>query len=81
MRYAAVCKAVAAADLLARWFLALCNFVFQSGRTRSVVMTVEAFAEIEIVRLLWVFGVRAGPAEELMDEEDDIALLKFTAFA
>lgn len=84
IKYAAVCKAVAAADLLARWLLAFCNFVFQSGLTRSVVMTVEAFAEIEVVRLLCAFGTRLGLAEELIEEEDDIAdekLPRFVALA
>jgi hypothetical protein len=47
-------------------------------------MTVEAFADIEVVRLLCVFGSRDGPAAELSEEEDDIAdakLPKAAAFA
>lgn len=47
-------------------------------------MTVDALADTEVVRLLCVFGVRAGPAEELREEDDDIAdakLPKFVEFA
>lgn len=47
-------------------------------------MTVEAFADIEVVLLLWVFGTRDGPAAELSEEDDDIAdekLPRAAAFA
>lgn len=36
-------------------------------------MTVEALADIEVVRLLCVFGTRDGLAAELSEEDDDIA--------
>jgi hypothetical protein len=52
IKYAAVCSAVAAADRRAKCDLALASLVAQSGRTLSVVMTVEALADIEVVRLL-----------------------------
>jgi hypothetical protein len=75
IRYAAVCRAVAAADRRAKCDLAFASFVAQSGRTLSVVMTVEAFAEIEVVRLLCVCGCgdSAGLVVELSEDEDDIA--------
>lgn len=79
IKYAAVCNAVAAADRLAKWFLALCSFVDQSGLTLSVVITVEAFADIEIVRLLWAAGSSVGLAPvELIEVEEDIAEEKFS---
>ncbi len=75
IKYAAVCKAVAAADRRAKWDLAFASFVAQSGRTRSVVITVEAFADIEVVRLLCVCGCgdSAGLFVELSEEDEDIA--------
>jgi hypothetical protein len=74
IKYAAVCSAVAAADLLAAWFLAFASFVAQSGLILSVVMTVDAFAEIEVVLRLWaVTGVKEGLPNELRDDDDDIA--------
>lgn len=45
--YAAVCSAVAAADLRAACDLASESFLDQSGRTRSVVMTVGAEADMD----------------------------------
>lgn len=49
--------------------------VAQSGRTLSVVTTVEAFADIEVVRLLLVFGFgnRPGLVAEFNEEDEDIA--------
>jgi len=73
IRYAAVCSAVAAADLLAKWFLAFASFAAQSGLILSVVMTVDALADIEVVRLLCVWTTSAGLLVELSDDEDDIA--------
>jgi hypothetical protein len=40
----------------------------------SVVITVEAFAEMETVLRLWVLGEREGPSEdEFIEDEDDMA--------
>lgn len=67
-------RAVAAADLRAAWFLAFASLVAQSGLTLSVVITVEAFAEIEVVlRRAPAKGLRVGLAAEFRDEDDDIA--------
>lgn len=71
-----MCKAVAAADRRAKWDLALASFVAQSGRIRSVVMTVEALAEIDVVRLLCVLGTSVGLVVELREEDEDIAEAK-----
>jgi len=74
MRYAAVCNAVAAADLRAKWDLAFVSFVAQSGLILSVVMTVEAVAEIDVVRLFCVCGVSvAGLFAEFIEDVDDMA--------
>jgi len=68
-----VCNAVAAADLLAAWFLALASFVAQSGLIRSVVMTVDALADKDVVLRLEVMGASVGLLGELRDEDDDMA--------
>jgi hypothetical protein len=73
IKYAAVWRAVAAAARRAKWDLAFASFVAQSGRTLSVVITVEALAEIDIVRLLCVLGEREGLVCELREVDDDIA--------
>lgn len=51
MRKAAVCNAVAAAARRAWWFRCAASLVAQSGRTRSVVMTLGALADRDCVRL------------------------------
>lgn len=77
IKYAAVCKAVAAADLRAKWDLAFASFVAQSGLTLSVVITVEALADMEVVRLLCVCGVSVvGLPVEFKEDEDDMAEAK-----
>lgn len=63
MRYAAVCKAVAAADLRAACARAVASLVAQSGLILSVVITSGALAEIEVPRRL------PGPGD--MPEEDN----------
>lgn len=74
MRYAAVCNAVAAADLLAAWFLAFASFVAQSGLILSVVITVDALADIDVVlRLCALVGAREGLPIEFREDDDDIA--------
>ena len=53
--------------------------VAQSGRTLSVVITVEAFAEMDVVRLLCFApcGTRVvGLPVEFKEDEDDIAEAK-----
>lgn len=69
---------MAAADRLAKCDLALASFVAQSGRTLSVVITVEAFADIEVVLRLWLFGCgdNAGLVVELREDDDDMAEAK-----
>jgi hypothetical protein len=69
-----VCSAVAAADLRAAWFLAFASFVAQSGRTLSVVMTVDALAEMEVVRLrAGLAGARLGLPVEFKEDDEDMA--------
>jgi hypothetical protein len=68
-----VCSAVAAADLLAAWFLAFASLVAQSGLILSVVITVDALADIEVVLRLCAIGARDGLPTELRDDEEDIA--------
>ena len=70
MRYAAVCRAVAAAERRAACALAAANFVAQSGLILSVVMTSGAFAEREVPLR------RPGPGdipEEDIDVCEDLA--------
>jgi len=50
MRNAAVCNAVAAAALLARWARAACNFDAHSGRILSVRMTLGLLADTDWLR-------------------------------
>ena len=56
----------------------MASFVAQSGRTLSVVITVDALADIEVVRLLCVCGVgdSAGLVVELSEDDDDMAEAK-----
>jgi len=69
-----VWRAVAAADLRAAWFRAFASLVAQSGLTLSVVMTVDAFADMEVVLLRApLLGLSVGLAAEFNDEDDDIA--------
>jgi hypothetical protein len=65
IRYAAVCSAVAAADLRAACALAVASLFAQSGRILSVVTTSGAFADREVPRL------RPGPGES-PDEETEV---------
>lgn len=65
MRYAAVCKAVAAADLRAAWARALASFVAQSGRILSVVTTPGALTDNEVALRL------AGPGD-MPDDDTDV---------
>lgn len=68
MRYAAVCRAVAAAERLAACARAVASLEAQSGRILSVVTTSGALAEIEVPLLL------PFPEEpESTDDCDDIA--------
>lgn len=78
IKYAAVCRAVAAADRRAKCDRAFASLVAQSGRTLSVVMTVEALADIEVVRLLCVCGCgdSVGLVVELSEDDEDIAEAK-----
>lgn len=74
IKYAAVWRAVAAADLRAACARALANFCAQSGRIRSVVITPGEFAEMEVVlRLNVVDGASKDPfpAPENDEREDD----------
>lgn len=50
IRYAAVCRAVAAADRRAAWARALASFWAQSGRTLSVVTTDGSVTDNEVAR-------------------------------
>lgn len=52
IRYAAVCRAVAAAERLAACARAVASFEAQSGRILSIVTTSGALAEIEVPLLL-----------------------------
>jgi hypothetical protein len=73
-----VCSAVAAADRRAAWFLALASFVAQSGLILSVVITVEALAEIDVVLRRGVeVGASEGLPKEFKDDDDDIAEVTF----
>lgn len=65
MRYAAVCSAVAAADLRAACALAVASLLAQSGRILSVVTTSGALADSEVPRLL------PGPGDS-PDEDKDV---------
>jgi hypothetical protein len=69
---------VAAADRRAKCERAFASFVAQSGRTLSVVMTVEALADIEVVRRLCVCGCgdSVGLVVELSEDDEDIAEAK-----
>jgi hypothetical protein len=71
IKYAAVCNAVAAADRRAKWDRAFASFVAQSGLTLSVVITVEALAESDVVRLLCGPGESVGGLPGVLREEDD----------
>jgi hypothetical protein len=64
-----VCNAVAAADRRAIWDLAFASLVAQSGLILSVVITVEAVADIDVVRLLWVCGVSVAEVPVVLDGE------------
>ena len=64
MRYAAVCKAVAAADRRAAFARAVASLVAQSGRILSVVTTSGAVADSEVPRLL--------PDPDMPDDETDV---------
>jgi hypothetical protein len=59
-----VCKAVAAADLLAACARAVASLLAQSGRILSVVMTSGEVAERDVPRL------RPGPGERPEEESD-----------
>ena len=80
MRNAAVCKAVAAAALLAKCARAVCNLVAHSGRILSVRMTLGAVAERDCVqrRLPTPMGDATGGerAPELSELVDDIAVFR-----
>lgn len=70
IKYAAVCKAVAAAARRAACARAAANLVAQSGRILSVVITSGALADKEVPRLL------PGPGDNVPDEIevwDDLA--------
>ena len=70
IKYAAVCRAVAAAARRAACARAEANFVAQSGRILSVVITSGALADREVPRL------RPGPGDKVPDEIevwDDLA--------
>jgi hypothetical protein len=71
--YAAVCRAVAAADLRAAWFLAFANLVAQSGLTLSVVMTVASLADTEVVLRRPAIGLSEGLTAEFSDDDEDMA--------
>jgi hypothetical protein len=68
MRYAAVCKAVAAADLRAACARALASFVAQSGLILSVVITEGALADKEVARRR-----EPAPGDDPSEDEEDIA--------
>ena len=71
-----MCRAVAAADRRAAWARAVESLVAQSGRIRSVVITVDAFADNDIVRrrLVDMGDCRSTLlAVELMEDEEDMA--------
>lgn len=65
-RYAAVCRAVAAADLRAACARAFASFWAQSGRTLSVVITLGSVADKEVARR------RPTTAAAFPDERDDV---------
>ena len=74
IRYAAVCKAVAAAARRAAWALALASFCAQSGLILSVVMTLGAEADSDVVRRrVALVGESIVLSVEFMDEEEDMA--------
>ena len=64
IRYAAVCRAVAAADRRAACALAVASLVAQSGRTLSVVTTSGAFADKDVPLLL--------PEPDMPDDDTDV---------
>jgi hypothetical protein len=67
---------VAAADRRAICDLAFASFVAQSGLILSVAMTVEAEADIDVVRLLCVCGASVGVPAALDGEEGGSAEVK-----
>ena len=70
IRYAAVCKAVAAADRLAALARAVASFCAQSGRILSVVITPGASADKEVARrrVVVVPGLAFAEFNELDDD-------------
>jgi hypothetical protein len=73
--YAALCRAVAAADLLNTFARASANFFAQSGRTRSVVTTFEEVAEREVA-LLRVWFCRPVLWRDVDEDMADVAALR-----
>ena len=73
IKYAAVWRAVAAADRRAACALALANFVAQSGRTLSVVITVGSLAERDVALRRPVIGGEAIEPREELDDNGEVA--------
>ena len=67
-----MCSAVAAAERRAMWDLAFESLTAQSGLILSVVITVGALADIDVVRLLCVCGASVvGLIVGGLEREDD----------
>lgn len=75
-RYAAVCKAVAAAERRAAWARAFVSFCAQSGRMRSVVTTFGSVADRDVARrrpgTLVDVAVVVGFPDDSDDVDDDM---------